>query len=101
MPSLGSINYVENSGPQSAARNASFSGAANYAGGYVTFSIATPSSSESLNLPSTSTASTSTGVITVVGTTSLVTWLECKVLIACTLQLLGQVAISWDKDLTI
>jgi len=69
MPSLGSINYVENSGPQYGARNASFSGAANYAGGYVTFSIATPSSSESLNFPSTSTASTSTGVVTVVGTT--------------------------------
>ena len=69
MQSLGSVNYVENSGPQYAARYPSFTGAANYAGGSVTFSIATPNSSESLNFLSAFTASTSTGVITVVGTT--------------------------------
>jgi hypothetical protein len=39
--------------------------------------------------------------VTTIGYTSLVTWLEFKVLIACTLQLLGQVAMSWDKDRTI
>ena len=39
--------------------------------------------------------------VTTIGYTSLVTWLECKVLIACTLQLLGQVAISLDKVFTI
>jgi hypothetical protein len=39
--------------------------------------------------------------VTTIGYKALVTWLEFKVLIACFLQLLGQMAISLDKDRTI
>ena len=64
---LGSVSYVENTNHQLATSTPSFTSGASYLGGSITFSIASPTATESLSFPQSASANVANGAISVVG----------------------------------